>query len=423
MKRHLGIYVVCIFFFLMLVLPASFQVPRGALLVLILFFSIGINPIYSLRYYKPLMYIGLIDILFSILFTLNGLSRSTPGAIPVSTVYILWPILYLYFIGLSVKKANIIPISKTIIYGGLGSASLICLFIYNNFWGFPIDISYLVKSQDFGIFWDAGAAQLNSMNLATILYTFVFALTILSIPVEYNVFNVSKPLIVFTLIVCLVLIFISQRRAFWMVCLISPMIILLLFKLIGFNLRLRKFIVLGLFFFLIISTIVLLTFDKEKLVSSFNSSFEFDNPNAESNYLRKEQFEALIKGWYDNKLIGNGLGAHAQGSIRDVSATWNYELSYIALLFQTGLVGIFVYTSSIFWIIYESVLICRRNKYYASYLVPQLVGLICFLIANASNPYLNKFDYLWTIFLPLASINALKIDSYAEKPVSTKLDI
>ena len=54
----------------------------------------------------------------------------------------------------------------------------------------------------------------------------------------------------------------------------------------------------------------------------------------------------------------------------------------------------------------------RRKKHSAvGLLAPQLVALLCLLIINASNPYLGKFDYLWTIFLPIASINAISLNS------------
>ena len=36
-----------------------------------------------------------------------------------------------------------------------------------------------------------------------------------------------------------------------------------------------------------------------------------------------------------------------------------------------------------------------------------LTGACTFLIANATNPYLETYDYLWVIFLPLAVVNVL----------------
>lgn len=411
-KKKTGTYLICVFFFLMLTLPASFQIFRGVLLMIILFLTVQNISSTAFRYDKTILIIGLINIFFSFLFILNGFVRSTPGAIRVSTVFLIWPILYFYFIGLSDKVLTLRPILNTIIYGGLGSVALILIFVFNNFLGFPIDISYLVKSQDFGFYWGSGAVEMNSMNLATVLYVFVFILTILLMPSKLNFLNFKKHTIVFTFLISTILLFISARRAFWVVCAISPVIIFALLKLSKINLRIKRFIIPAILFFSIVFVFVgYLALDNDNLIIELKSSFEFDNPEAESNFIRKEQYDALINGWEENRFFGAGLGASAKGSIRDVDAPWAYELSYVALLFQTGIVGVIIYLSSVLWIIYKSIIICRKNSYYVFYLLPQIAALICFLLANATNPYLAKFDYLWTIFLPLATINAIKLDS------------
>lgn len=409
-KKSLGNKLICIFFFLMLILPASFQVPRGVLLLIILFFCAYSNPLSTFKYDKTLLFIGLINIFFSFLFIVNGIIRSAPGAIPVSTVYVIWPILYFFIIGLSDDKLKLLPILRTIIYGGLGATTLILIFIINNFIGFPINITYLAKSQDFSIWWGLGAVELNSMNLATVLYVFVFVFALLLMPSKLN--NLCKKnFLRFTLFICLVLLFISSRRAFWIVCAISPIIILLLLKFSGINLNLKRFVIPGVIFFSILFVFFgFLALDNDNLVTELSSSFEFDNPEAESNYLRKEQYTALMNGWEENTIFGAGLGAAAKGSVRDINSPWAYELSYIALLFQTGIIGFCIYTLSVFWIIIKSIKLCRRSNNYVVYLIPQIAGMICFLLANASNPYLAKFDYLWTIFLPVATINALQLD-------------
>jgi hypothetical protein len=46
-------------------------------------------------------------------------------------------------------------------------------------------------------------------------------------------------------------------------------------------------------------------------------------------------------------------------------------------------------------------------------MLPVLAGMTCFLIANATNPYLGKFDCLWVIFLPIALINYGLLNSNA----------
>jgi hypothetical protein len=411
MQKNIGSISLCIFFFLMLILPTSFQEIRGVFLLMLLFFGVQSKKSFQIRYNFKIAAIWVINILFSIFFIINGIIRSNPGAIPVSTVYLLWPVIYFLFIGLTIKKTQIVPLLNTIIYGGLASILLILIFIYNNFFGFPVDLTYLVKVQDFGIYWESGAFELNSMNLATVLYCFVFVFTILIIPSNLNHLFANKKLLILIFFMCSILIFISARRAFWLVCLLSPLIIIVLLMMSKVNLRIKRFIF-PVFIFIMIafSFVTYLSLDNENIISQFESSFEFDNPEAESNYIRKEQYDALINGWSENKFFGAGLGASAKGSIRDDKSTWAYELSYIALLYHVGIVGMIVYGASILWIIYESIMICRINHYFVIFLLPQITSLICFLLITATNPYLLKFDYLWVIFLPLATINALKLE-------------
>lgn len=47
----------------------------------------------------------------------------------------------------------------------------------------------------------------------------------------------------------------------------------------------------------------------------------------------------------------------------------------------------------------------RSGSPFGIHMVPVLAGTTCFLIANATNPYLQTFGHLWTIFLPIALIN------------------
>ena len=60
----------------------------------------------------------------------------------------------------------------------------------------------------------------------------------------------------------------------------------------------------------------------------------------------------------------------------------------------------------ILWLFWTGLKIVRSNDYFAALITPHLVGLCCFLIASASNPYLPTFEGIWSIFLPVAVINA-----------------
>ena len=55
--------------------------------------------------------------------------------------------------------------------------------------------------------------------------------------------------------------------------------------------------------------------------------------------------------------------------------------------------------------------IIRSGHRLSLYMFPILVGTTCFLIGNATNPYLAKFDYIWVIFLPVTVINLWLLDT------------
>jgi len=61
---------------------------------------------------------------------------------------------------------------------------------------------------------------------------------------------------------------------------------------------------------------------------------------------RDAQLAALTDGWRAHPVFGAGLGAVAR-VIRSDSQPWAYELSYNALLFQTGLVGLALYVGGV----------------------------------------------------------------------------
>lgn len=131
------------------------------------------------------------------------------------------------------------------------------------------------------------------------------------------------------------------------------------------------------------------------------SVFDFSGDN-ESNLARRLQYDALMAGIAAHPLLGNGLGA-AASYIRSDDQPWAYELSYIALVFQVGLLGFTLYALGVVYLLahlamFASSNLPRRERVAA---VCYLGGLVAFLISNATNPYLAKFDYMWVIFIPL----------------------
>jgi hypothetical protein len=148
---------------------------------------------------------------------------------------------------------------------------------------------------------------------------------------------------------------------------------------------------------------VLYNFSLESVWQMFLRGFDFQHDVSAT--ARSSQLSVLLTEWAGTPLLGAGHGASAVGSIRSVEMPWAYELSYAALLFHTGLVGFIVYSAAVLWIYGMGARIVRGGGARAHYMLAVLVGLSCFLIGNATNPYLEKYDLLWVIFLPVALIN------------------
>jgi O-antigen ligase len=113
-----------------------------------------------------------------------------------------------------------------------------------------------------------------------------------------------------------------------------------------------------------------------------------------------------VHGWYEHPIVGAGLGAKAADSIRSDERPWEYELYYLALLYQTGLLGLLAYVAGVAWIFWQGLRIIKSDRAEGYLVLPVLVGSACLLLANATNPYLPRFDGLWAIFLPLAHVNS-----------------
>ena len=209
----------------------------------------------------------------------------------------------------------------------------------------------------------------------------------------------------------------SGRRAVWLILAISPLVVMgaRMFMVRRFRIATgRKFrrLVVGLLIMvgaLFLYGTHVAGLDVSVILTQLAAGFDFLGGGA-GELARAEQFLALLDGWQRNPLFGAGLGASALGSLRSVDMPWAYELSYVALVFQTGLVGLLIYCAGVIWIFWMGMKIMRSGHWLNTYMLPVLVGTACFLIANATNPYLAKFDYIWVIFLPVALINTWLLD-------------
>jgi hypothetical protein len=142
-------------------------------------------------------------------------------------------------------------------------------------------------------------------------------------------------------------------------------------------------------------------FDLKVYLNLFIEKIYYVTDPTSIGFRRYEQFLNLLEHINNNLLIGRGLGGaeYINGSL------WQFELSYISMLDQVGVIGFSIYLISVLYIIIELIKISKKNHEISDIATSINSGMIVFLIVNATNPMLAKFDFLWVIFFPLAVVN------------------
>ncbi|WP_457636422.1 O-antigen ligase family protein [Persephonella sp.] len=425
-KIRINIYILYFVFasllFFSIFLPTAYkEIKIGILYIIAILLLVFLYK--NSRYFKiygNLLLIWFISLSIGNFFIFWGVVNSNPGAISSITVIILWPMLYLLLTGFIHKMQFFDLINKVLIflsfvipvyglYYLLGNAGVIPSNLFINI--FPENLL-----QGVGLY--EGYVETSLPNLVSLFFLGPFVLA--NFMIEKNTKKKIFYGLVFLFIITIALL--SGRRALVLILLMSFFIIF--FLILGIKNKVIKrqlmhsfirrsvfsillivvsFIGINYFYPINIYTLV----ERIRLALSFSSSTD------PSTVARYEQFFALIEGFSENPLFGQGFGAVAS-VIRNEAQPWAYELFYVALLFHTGLIGISVYALLTLWIVWQGVKILN-NYTNIKYMLPYLAGMISFLLGSASNPYLTKFDYMWVIFIPVMYINYYLLNKHNKR--------
>ena len=386
----------------MLICPTVYQVTRGLLLLVLLVGAfIKIKDFYIA---KKVNSVGLLTIATSFFFLCYGIVNKSPGAFDVAGVYILWPVLYFVFIGICSKITIINNIAKCFFYVGcfvcvLNLVFIINVVIFNNSVLYSIGEALHAKP---GVY--DGYIEFSSPSITTVLLLFYFSFMVFVI--GNNAFNISNSHLITAILLSIFTLLLSGRRAFWLMILVAPFLVYAFLRISRNSLsKIRKIMPIMIIAGIVLFISILYIYDFEILYEIFLSSFDFTED--ESNSIRNEQFSALIERWLERPFLGHGLGAFTPKCIRDPEAVWAYELGYVAGLMNYGIIGFTLYATSIIWIFRMSFKLIKNDKELSGLILPFLSCLFVMLVINATNPYLLKFDYLWTLYMPVLIINTI----------------
>lgn len=352
---------------------------------------------------------------FSLFFVFIGWINDSPGWSKQLKIYVLWPIIYFFMISTLNSMKRIAFIQRLLIYSTIGVGVYGTGFMLTNLGFIPdIKVFSLFESEELAITFESGYIETKFPGLNSLSFLIPYCIAFLIINFRNTDLKgvVSVWWVLCAILFSVVLLFISGRRAILLVVALTPFLLFFFKKFqpiqqqVVTKKNMLKFLVLifalipG--FFLIFNFYY--DFNVSAFIDMFLSGFDFESSDANSSQSRNTQFFALIEGWLESPIFGSGLGSSVS-YIRSEEMPWSYELYYVALLFQTGLLGLIVYSGGIFWIYYKGISVIRKGNALGRLMLPTLIGMSGTLIASFSNPYLPRFDGLWVIFIPVAMIN------------------
>lgn len=397
-------------FFGMLFLPTVYPVPKGFLLSVVTL-GIGLGSLWRGRIdlHPSVLAATLMFCVIGLAFMLLGALRAEPGALRVGTVYVVWPLVYMILVAGSADSRVLYGLARVLVAAGVAIGLYGLSYVLYAAGILPEGL-YLDLDQGQSIGFYEGFVEVNLYSLASLLFLVPFLLAAL-VFWRGSSSPVHRVWLWIAFLLSALLAVLSGRRALLTVLGLAPLVIFFIWSVTPGGLRPRPRSVLpaliGIVFLAALTGIYLgIAFDLrwKAIVAMVASGFDFAGLDPSSS-ARAEQFRVLVDQWTRSPLFGAGHGASAASLLRSEEMPWAYELSYVALLYQTGLVGLIAYAAGIAWMFTMGLKLLRSGHPHGRLLAPVLAGTALFLVGNATNPYLVKYDYLWVIFLPVGMIN------------------
>jgi hypothetical protein len=395
--------------FLMLVVPTAYRPVKGALLAAVLA-GIAWNAVRSRRVaLHPLIVCASAGfVALGLVFVLRGIWLGAPGAMQMSTVYVVWPAVYTVLLAGVASERTLRLLGRLLIVATIVICAYSLMFILWETGWWPTAL-YIPLDQGQSLSVGNGTVEfgLYSTNSLIFLVPFVIAVVIL-LPGE------DRPSGRWTLWLALglglLVSILSGRRGLQLVVALAPVMAGALRLMLDRRQRpvgtsLKRGVLWSLAVVLVVVAVAQTVFGIQvgKMLAWFVTGFQFSSdPIA---MMRASQSSDLVARWWQSPWFGWGFGATVPLLVRAYDTPWAFELYYLALLVNTGAIGIFIYAMGIGFIFLTGYAIARSGHPLGRHLLAVLVGSATFLIANATNPYLPKFDYEWVVFLPLAFIN------------------
>jgi hypothetical protein len=393
---------------LIVAVPTTYQAVKAALLALTLAFVAGREVGRDrIALAPPVLHRVVLFSAAGGVLVLLGLLRGAPGALPLASVYVLWPLVYGVLIAGVARADALHRVLALLVVAALVIEVYSLSYVAYSAGVLP-GFLYLPLDQGQAIGFYGGYVEFALYSITSLIFLVPFLVALLVVTPRDQPVPCGRPAVVAGVLLGLLVVLLSGRRALMLVVAASPVLAMLLRRDLpraAARVPLRRvglrLLAAGAVAYAVLRLTLGLSLTRLQL--ALVDAFKFTN--AEGQARGPAQLSALLSGWSEEPLLGAGLGAVAPGLVRSLEQPWAYELSYVALLFHVGVVGGLLYAYGLYWTVRGIRRVARDGGPLAAPAVAVLTGTACFLVANGTNPYLQKFDSRWVLFLPVAVVN------------------
>lgn len=413
-EKKVHLILMSILLLLVLIGPASMMKLKMVLVAILMIICAYyfVKKRYEILISKKVFWWFIIYILSGVIWTCISLYHGNSGATNFVGIFLISPIIFMIFT-LAISNTRYFQVINKVMI-----ITTICIVIYNilytgvinifpNLIGVPIPF---IKENVGGI--NLGFIKFTAENITCLTFLIPYVITLYFLTKDEK----DKKIYFIIAVLGIVNALLCARTSFMLTIAITPVLIIF----VAYVTRINKTyfnikemiktvaICIGVVLLICLIFRIDLSLIWDKIEHSFNisnSSINSDN----GGYIRAQQFCDLIDTWKIKPILGWGDAANALNVVRS-DTEGLYELSYVALLMQRGLIGILIYITQIIWVYKENIKIIRENESLSKIACSAIVGYTAILLANATNPYLYNFDRLFIFFYPLMIIAQNDID-------------
>lgn len=379
---------------LMMVFPTKLQAVKLALLAAIFIFSIFRSPNRVIPI--KLLFWGYLYMLCGLVSICYGMILNNPAPHKYIPVYVFWPILFTYFSFLIDKEYfySLLKVIKYYLTVILVTGILACIV-------FNLSLMQVEEFMGYNSAIRPGYPIVGIMgpSVTSMIFWYFFYFTRFLLNKDVGLTDRIN------LILGIIYILMTSRRILFLNFFLVFVFIMLLIPFVkkGIQKTEMKRMFKKRIGAIMLTVFVLMGAAYWLGLFDFSAIGDFLTKTGEaSDTPRLLQSEALIEGWMESPFVGNGSGVNASVVRSETPGT--YELSYLAMLFERGIIGTVIFFLMYLVLMVWSIRCLKKDAIKLTDTFALIIALNLFMLANATNPYLNAFDYMWFLFILFVNI-------------------